>query len=1296
MTYLYEPINIGVLPNDGSGDPLRVAFEKINNNFANFTGGSGAADPEASIQFKRVNNLLNVVYFANTWVGITQSGTVFSGASTAGLQQRQTLTDRFTKLAVVNDRVIALGQSGNLAISTDGNTWQTFNTGTSHAIRGITYDTANSTYWAVGDAGTVINSTNLNTWNTVNVGSSQTLHDIVWNGELGSTTGWVIVGSNSTAIISQNGTGWAVSNTGLSNVTLRSVTFTGTGYLAAGDQGKIIYTNSLVSWTDRSPANATSTFNKVVSANINDGTANTRINYVVGSNGTVYRSTGTSATTWTALSTASTSNLYSISFAGNTSAVDANNSPQTIGRWIISGQNGTILSIGAYSNQTQFTDSTMSGTFDGSANLVYQEELGRVFAATDITPQQDITYDIGETELRWRNVYGSSFQLGNGIAITSNANSVRITDSQDASILKNFGANTGNFISINSQSANITDISGVDTISANTIQGSSASYNSITANTGNILNLSSTVFQSNTGTISNLSVSNTLAAYNVTVSNHLVSNTIYAPNAEFDTIMINQGAVFGAEILIQGVITGVFSANSSHQPNITSVGTLTDLTVANAIRANLTGTATNAIHSVNSDHANTANTVVNADQPNITSTGTLTRLSVVGDTTIQGNTTFVGSNITVAANSNIVIDSVLRAYAVVANLQITAPSFIGNLTGTATNAVHANHAITANKVVDAAQPNITSVGTLIDLTVSNTITGNITGRAYVANYADWANNASLADQVTNPNQPNITRVGTLSNLTVAGNVLSNGVYANYLGGSLVTANQPNITTVGTLTHLNVTGNIVANNITSNGNLDVDTVNAGNLWGLIRYPVQKDITQVGNLWELYVVGEANVGDLTVRGNTNLSNFTAANGSFTSLSAGSANIGNLSVTSISGNVRAVGGLGAIQFSGPGEYISGNANLFMVQGSNLYMNGVNSTLTVGYIDGILTANAANQSNITRVGTLNTLSVANFLLLTGNSNTANGDVLRITGGNANIIGKLGVIGNTVLNGSFTVDYPGNINLNTGNLLTRFNVQIPHLDIGANANGGDFTGYSVPDRAVLFHYWNNVANTAGSKNQMAGLIWDTSAKEFVLSTDITRNANLTLVPNDYANLRMGKISANISGDFTGNANITNLTVSGIADLGSVANLRISGGNVNDVLTTVGNGSVQWVPGYTIGGFSNITANGNTMTPMLSNTIIFGTPNVQFFNHTVQTVGINTYVATSNSDTHRLEVRVTPTGIFIDSPFYANMDMSTSGNTLLSDYPTLDNTLEHDTNWLWDLSLNPTAGRIDHDLGTLT
>lgn len=35
VLYTQEVINIGANPNDGTGDPLRVAFDKINNNFAN-------------------------------------------------------------------------------------------------------------------------------------------------------------------------------------------------------------------------------------------------------------------------------------------------------------------------------------------------------------------------------------------------------------------------------------------------------------------------------------------------------------------------------------------------------------------------------------------------------------------------------------------------------------------------------------------------------------------------------------------------------------------------------------------------------------------------------------------------------------------------------------------------------------------------------------------------------------------------------------------------------------------------------------------------------------------------------------------------------------------------------------------------------------------------------------------------------------------------------------------------------------------------------------------------------------
>ena len=50
MPQLIEFIEIGALPNDGTGDPLRVAFDKINNNFARIpTLNQGG--PNTAIQY---------------------------------------------------------------------------------------------------------------------------------------------------------------------------------------------------------------------------------------------------------------------------------------------------------------------------------------------------------------------------------------------------------------------------------------------------------------------------------------------------------------------------------------------------------------------------------------------------------------------------------------------------------------------------------------------------------------------------------------------------------------------------------------------------------------------------------------------------------------------------------------------------------------------------------------------------------------------------------------------------------------------------------------------------------------------------------------------------------------------------------------------------------------------------------------------------------------------------------------------------------------------------------------------
>lgn len=64
----YEIINVGELPNDGTGDPVRVAFIKINNNFSSISGTISPAGDNGSIQFKNVVQI-DTDTFSNTLTG---------------------------------------------------------------------------------------------------------------------------------------------------------------------------------------------------------------------------------------------------------------------------------------------------------------------------------------------------------------------------------------------------------------------------------------------------------------------------------------------------------------------------------------------------------------------------------------------------------------------------------------------------------------------------------------------------------------------------------------------------------------------------------------------------------------------------------------------------------------------------------------------------------------------------------------------------------------------------------------------------------------------------------------------------------------------------------------------------------------------------------------------------------------------------------------------------------------------------------------------------------------------------
>ena len=324
-----------------------------------------------------------------------------------------------------------------------------------------------------------------------------------------------------------------------------------------------------------------------------------------------------------------------------------------------------------------------------------------------------------------------------------------------------------------------------------------------------------------------------------------------------------------------------FSVNAS-QTQITSVGTLTGLAVnGNITAANITantgvftgngsGLSALAGGNVTGQVANAlvAGTVYTAAQPNITSVGTLTSLSVSGNanvgnigaaagvfTSVSGNgsalTALNASNISTGtlaqarlANASVTLGSTAltlgSTVTTVAGLtSVTSTTFVGALTGAAT---------TAGTVTTAAQPNITSLGTLTGLTLAAnadiTMSGtgsNINGVALVSATLFAGSGANL----TNLNASNISS-GTLAQARLANASVTLGSTALTLGstvttvaglssvtsttfvgaltgaattaGTVTTAAQPNITSVGTLTSLAVTGNVSAGNVTSTGTL----------------------------------------------------------------------------------------------------------------------------------------------------------------------------------------------------------------------------------------------------------------------------------------------------------------------------------------------------------------------------------------------------------------------------------------------------------------------------------------------
>lgn len=300
------------------------------------------------------------------------------------------------------------------------------------------------------------------------------------------------------------------------------------------------------------------------------------------------------------------------------------------------------------------------------------------------------------------------------------------------------------------------------------------------------------------------------------------------------------------------------------QPNITSVGQLTSLNVTGAITAGGNVTATNASLG-NLVTANfIAGTLTTPAQPNITSVGTLTSLAVTGNASAgnmnAGNlmtANFISGTLTTPAQPNITSVGTLSSLAVTG--AVTAASFAGN-------------------------------GSNLSSITGANVTGTVANATYAANagYATTSGPAVTAQTVTNAAQPNITSLGTLTSLTSTGNIdglFLNGdgsnirnLDANYITSGKLTANlisTPFVTINGVPAPLGTTSTPIKANTTSNLTFSNtgNGANSGTLfdgsipvtvsYNTIGAPSVDGSGAIGTAWPIGITGQA---DSAVRAQT----------------------------------------------------------------------------------------------------------------------------------------------------------------------------------------------------------------------------------------------------------------------------------------------------------------------------------------------------------------------------------------------------------------------------------------------
>jgi len=1103
-----------------------IGSASATSNIGNANSNVNVASANANVTIS-VNNTSNIAVFANT--GVTINGNITTSANSNINVGGELVVNNYNQHG-------GAGYAGIITMTNSGggsnpNKFVRLNSTGSIEIINSGYST---TIFTLTDSGNLTVPGNVSASNYIGNGSA-----------LSSLTGANVTGQVSNSLVA--GTVYTNAQPNITSVgTLTSLTVTGNISSGNANLGNLVTSNYFTGngslLTSLTGANVTGTVaNATYAASAGSattsGTVTTNAQPNITSVGTLTSLTVTANIT---SGNANLGNLVTANyFSGNGSLLTG-----------ISGAN--ITGTAANANYAAYAGNVVNASQSNITSLGTLSSLsvtGTLAAGdTTITGNLTITGNHEYVNSTSVNITDPVIQQGgnaNGAALASNAGVdlgeiLHYYTTAPVDAFMGWKLSAGEFVfasNANLQSNNVVTINTYGNIHAGNANLGNLATASYFSGAGNLL---SNIQAANiTGTVANANYSLyagtvlTNAQPNITsigtLTNLTVTNYVKVPNIQDSTGTNAISTYYGSKAGDVG-ITGNLSVGTGGSGNVTAtyfIGNGSSLTGLNG--SNVTGQVSNAL---------IAGTVYTNAQPNITSVGTLANLSVTGNITSGANITATNASL-----GNLVTSNYFSG-----NGSLLTSITGGNVTGQVGNS------LIAGTVYSNAQPNITSVGTLVSLNVTGNITsgnestGTLTASGNVTASYIIANGSSLTGTIANANyslyagtvltnaQPNITSVGTLSSVTVtanvaAGNVLTNNLlYANGVawsfgsgtpGGSNTYVQYNNAGSFG------ASANFFFNN-TSN-TLTVDKIAA-----TLTTQSQPNITSVGTLVSLNVTGAVKTPNIQDSSGTNaISTYYGSKagdiGITGNLTVGTGGTGNISTTGITatGNVTftsspnvSLGAVGNVKITGgtTGQYLKtdGTGNLSWATVSGGSGSGITYTANVTPPG---TANVADQWFNTSTNTLYEYindGVANYWV----------DIQTPTVSSSSTnVTIAGFVSRTYTGDGSTVNFTISSNLSAASVIVTENgvVQVPTTDY--TVSGTTLTFISAPLTGVVIQI-----------RELA-----------------------------YATPQVNNLTA------TGNVAVSNLTISGTANLGPIGNVKITGGTSGQLISTDGTGNLSFI-----------------------------------------------------------------------------------------------------------------------------